>query len=505
MSWDFRDETNKHGLSETGNCIDHMKATNVSPGKYCINPSLFQPSVVSNLRCFCPGHSRTAVNRAVETIPGNSLIAVLSSSALLLPASTAGVSASVHPVPMADKEAGSPIDGTSSQEAASDIFVAFEQIRSRASAHRSWRSPGEGSEELSSREHGSQENPGGEGTRYDHYGHVRRPNDAGIESEGMLITVLPSPLTTGGEDVRSSHRAHGVKVGSSGEEEGESQGRHGGAVEDAQKAWFEAGKAPGTRLGDAAPLPLLVFDTETFSALGELDERFAFQGGVAEWISRARLGSIDKDGTISAAEIDGSCCCGASPRRCRRLLGRRPSEVGRDIAPAPSCSEGTPVQHVHAREWGGQFVGFWPDESVRPSRGYSTETGKPGARRPGLDWHASDDDQRGQIGERMFGPSDTAGGDGVGQPKNLGDPRTNEDAVVDQWTRLPPAKLEALVQADADLFFLPLLLLQNSSGENCNFLFCSRGVRCAHKVGGGGGHCCCPGRFNFQGLRQIFG
>ncbi|CAM9968750.1 unnamed protein product, partial [Pylaiella littoralis] len=44
-------------------------------------------------------------------------------------------------------------------------------------------------------------------------------------------------------------------------------------------------------------------------------------------------------------------------------------------------------------------------------------------------------------------------------------PRTNDEIMIDQWNRLPAAKLEALVQADADYFFLPLLLLQQSPGE----------------------------------------
>lgn len=368
---------------------------------------------------------------------------MLSTSALLLPAgSTADA-----------LEAAPPTNGISSQESASDVFVAFEQIRS------SWRPPGEETGDFLPRDDASRKNSGSDGARYDRYGHARHPNDdGGNESEGLLITVLPSHLTApGGEDAGSSRQAQGGRGASSGEEDGQGRDRHGGATEDPQPP-------PSTRLGDAAPLPLLVFDTETLSALGELDERFAFQGGVAEWISRAtRLSRIDQGGVVST-ETGTSCCCNASPRRCRGSpAGEKRSKTGSDDPTGPPCSDGTAVQHVHAREWGKRFVGLWPDESARPLRSPLDE---PDARRSGVDWHSGGDGQRGKIMEKQaFGPGAVADADEIGQPINSGDPRTTSAGVmVDQWTQLPPAKLEALVQADADLFFLPLLLLQHPSG-----------------------------------------
>lgn len=459
----------------------------------------FQPIFVrQKLRCFCPGRSRTAVNRAVETIPGNSLIAVLSTSALLLPASTGDVSAQVSPMPVGDKVAGSTINGISSKESTSDIFVAFEQIRSSFSARGSWRSPGAGTEGFGPSEGGTQRNPGAEGTRYDQHGHVRHPNNTGDESEGLLVTVLPSHVTTGGKDLWSSHQAEGVRGAQSKEEEGEGQDRHRGA-EDTWQASFEAGTPPlqpaatrqplRPRLSDAAPLPLLVFDTQTFLALGELDERFTFQGGVAEWISRARLGSIDQDGAFSA-DTDGSCCCDAS--------SRKRSATGGDIPTGRPFSDGTAVQHVRASEWGKRIVESWPDESVRPPRGSSAETGKPDARRPGVAPYTGDGEQRGEIREQVFRPGESADADEDSQPRDFGTSRTSDDnIIVDQWTRLPPARLEALVQRDADLFFLRLLLLQHSSGENYECLFRRRSVHvrttarslsCVHEPWQ---HCCC--------------
>lgn len=441
--------------------VDHMNATNAPPRNFC----------VQNLRCSCHGRSRTAINRAVETIPGNSLVAVLSTSARLLPASTADVSAPAPSMPMADNEAGRTINGILSQQSSSDVFVVFEKIKSAVSARSSWMSPAERAAEFGPREDGSQRNPGAGGTRYDHYGHARYPNDAGDDSRGLLITaVLPSDVTSDdvtsdGEDVWSSHRAQGDRVQSPGEEgEAERQDRHKG-TEGARQARSEAGPPRGARISDVAPIPLLVFDTETFWALGELDERFAFQGGVAEWISRARLGDVDGGGAVS---LDASCRCDASPRRRRRSPGRQRSETGRDFPTGPACSGGTTtaVHHVHAREWGKRFVGTWAADGVRPSTAsFSEETGKLDERRPGVGWPASDDGQRGEVGKRVVETSEVAGVDEAGQPRNLGD-RTSEGATVDQWTRLPPEKLEALVQADADLFFLPLLLLQNHSGEH---------------------------------------
>lgn len=406
----------------------------------------------------------------METIPDNSLIAVLSTSALLLPASTVDASIPASPMLVADNVAGSTIDGISSQESASDIFVAFEQIRSSFSARSSWRSPGEGTGEFGPREDGSQRSPGAEGTQYDHYGYVRHPSKTVNESEGLLLTVLPSHVTTDGG---SSRQAQGDRGASSVEEEGENQDRHKGG-EDTQQARLKAGtpplnpaatrRPPGTTLSDAARVPLLVFDTETFLALGELDERFTFQGGVAEWMSRARLGSIDQGGAIGA-EIDGSCCCGASPRRCRGSPGRAHPAMDDGVPTGAHCSDDTTVQHVHARKWGNRFVRSWPDGSMRPSRGSSAETEKMGVRRPGVDWRTNDDGQQGELGKQVFQAGDDADVDNISRrPRDIGDRRTGEETIVDQWTRLPPAKLEALVQADADLFFLPLLLLQNSSG-----------------------------------------
>ena len=403
----------------------------------------------------CPGRSIAAINRATGTIQGNSIVAVLSTSTLLLPASTADSPASV---PL--------INGMSSQESASDIFVAFEQIRSSAPDDSSWKAPGEGTGVSGGSDGGNRRNTGAEGTQNDHYGHSSHPRDAGNERACLLITVVPSHVPTdGGGGVRPSHQSQRDKGASSrGEEEGEGRDRQEGA-EDPQP--------PRAIIRDAAPFPLLVFDTEALSALGELDERFAFQGGVAEWISRARLGSIDQGGIVSA-EMDGSCCFDASTRRHRGSPGGVGSEMDRDNPTGRACSDGTTVvKHVHAGEWGGRFVGLWPDESVRPSRGSSAETEKPDARGPGVDWIFSDDGQRGGVEKRVFEPGEAADRDEIGHPRNLGDPRTaSEEVTVDQWTRLPGAELEALVQADADLFFLPLLLLlEHPSGEQWHFLF----------------------------------
>eukprot|EP00752_Nemacystus_decipiens_P014776 g13155.t1 len=379
------------------------------------------------------------------------MVAVLSTSALLLPASTVDA-----PAPAA------PINGIGSQDSASDIFVAFEQLRSNSASSRSpWASSlgkRTGAEFGASEDSGSRRrNSGAEGARYDQYGHVRHPNGTESGSEGLLMTVSPSRVTADrAADARSSRQAQqrGRGASSWGKDEGEGLGRREAA---------EGRQTPNMRLRDAAPLPLLVFDTETFSALGELDEQFAFQGGVAEWISRARMGSIDQGGAISA-EMNGSCCCDASSRRCRGSIGSERSETGRDLAPGPSCSDVT-VQHLHAREWGKRFVGLWPDEGARPPKASSLDTGSPDSRRSGVGWLSSDDVRGEEVEEPGFGPGQMVGVDEAGQRRNTWEPRTGDGVTVDQWTRLPPAKLEALIQADADLFFLPLVLSRRPSAS----------------------------------------
>eukprot|EP00752_Nemacystus_decipiens_P004611 g4210.t1 len=91
------------------------------------------------------------------------------------------------------------------------------------------------------------------------------------------------------------------------------------------------------------------------------------------------------------------------------------------------------VPHVHDSSWGERFVTPWPASGFQP-------------RCPTPEEHERSNEsvRSSGGGEQAFRSKGTPASEGI---------------IFDQWTRLPPAKLEALAQADADLFFLPLVVL----------------------------------------------
>ncbi|CAM9226878.1 unnamed protein product, partial [Pylaiella littoralis] len=390
----------------------------------------------------------SAINRAVESIPGSSVVALLSTSALLLPASTNTTSA-----PAAWNSSGGIFaedvrNNVRNEGAASDVFVAYERTKSSAALltssfplNRSGPpsgSPVRAPATFGHCDDGRHGNVGAYEARYDQYGHDLYRGNIGHQSSFLLVTASPSRLATyrqrdDDDDVTPSSPGRGrAKNAPPVEARGEyDQGQHHEA-----EARPPPPQSLAVRLSYVAPLPLLVFDTETFFAMGELDERFAFQGGIAEWISRAKFDGCRTPGTMRAA-------------------------TGHGTTTGSSCPDSV-VQHLHEREWGRRFVRSWPDErestdEVVQSRGPSAEQPVPDARYHRLDRCGGDGSPQEKVGG---GARSREGGDrdASGRSRGSGDPGTSKGITVDQWNQLCPEKLEALVQRDADLFFLPLLL-----------------------------------------------
>ncbi|CAN0268479.1 unnamed protein product, partial [Ectocarpus fasciculatus] len=208
-------------------------------------------------------------------------------------------------------------------------------------------------------------------------------------------------------------------------------------------------------LSDMAPIPLLVFDTETFLALGELDERFAFQGGIAEWINRAKFGSSNPD-----------CSCGHSSWRRTESPKETFAKANRRISTGLPCS-GINVRNAHEQEWGRRFISSWPKPGERSVDGVHA-SGYMAEQQVGDELYArvhplSRGVDHSDVGSQAVSPNDMST-DGIPQPTAFFDRRASDEVSLDERNRLHWAKLEALIQADADLFFLRLLLLEQRSG-----------------------------------------
>lgn len=417
----------------------------------------------------------------MTTVPGNSIVAVLSTSVVLLPASTPNNS-----VPATSKSNGENVAGGISnddgvEETPRDIFVAYELMKTNLSIlsspvalnntdHCSGSPAGA---TLGHHDHGIPGTAGTEGARYDTHHRARQKNTPPCnQKKGLLVTASPSRLTT------SRQQHYGDDDGATSSDESVTENE----IAETWRRSESTGSSdsppvprepPAVRLSNVAPLPLLVFDTETFLALGELDERFAFQGGVAEWISRAKLDGRNQRSTNIG--IDDGYCCPAPFSRCDGSPEIESAARDHETVQGPSCSA-DPVQHVHEQEWSRQFVGLWSDdaastdETVDSGDATANHSNFPDNGSPRVDPLVNFGQQQDQAGERVLLGE---GGDGHGYnyPKDQDEgQRTNEEAPFNERQRLPEAKLEALVQADADLFFLPLLLLQQSPGERAHAL-----------------------------------
>lgn len=420
----------------------------------------------------------------MKTVPGNSIVAVLSTSTFLLPVST--VDPSTLESDCVNDGCGEFRNNSSEERRATDVFVAYERLRNSFSVHpptvgfncTGSQSPstGEATEATTSRGNGCKRGHlSAEDFQHLEVNHHR--SRISTHSEGLVVTAMPVHLTVGqgSDEVGHTNPRSSKKRQTAGVVRPEQRKvRHGqrhltnmGTADGARAtAPLTPPRSPAaTRLSHIAPLPLLVFDTETFSAVGELDERFAFQGGIAEWLSRVQIGSSDQ---IFNAHPGGDIfCCSTSSR-----AGHGSQNGGNATAEVDHSTEllgsDNVVWHLHQREWSERFIRPGPDEGACTEQtsewsGSPVENCAPDAPLDGMngvcDSKKNDgcqDQTSHHQGSRVDEPSEWNSDE---------DFTKSEVVMMDRWSRILPVKLEALVQADADLFFLPLLLGQPTSGE----------------------------------------
>lgn len=395
----------------------------------------------------------------MKAVPGSSVVAVLSTAAMLLPASAPGTFAPTISTLGPEYIPNAGNNSAAGGEETSDVFVGYERLKSTSSFLTSSSAPNQTDSSDGSRDGASGSlsllnedgciNAGVGGEWSNKFGHTHHRSDIGTR-EKLLVTAIPSRRATQSQCAGGSPVSSPLD-GGSGLPWVEGKREHGrdrrGKAQEAEKARPTSGPSsrlaqwqlPAKRLSNAAPLPLLVFDTETFVALGELDEQFAFQGGVAEWINRATFSSRDNSG---GTKTD--------------MLGTK-----RRTKSDASRSDQT-VRHVDKREWGTKYVGSCPEARLQPG-GSSIEQSVPIARSPSVDRHINDVPEGG-VNEQLFFRQG-AGADELFPREDSSNLATSGEVIIDQWNRLPLAKLDALLQADVDLFFLRLLLLPPPSGE----------------------------------------
>lgn len=390
------------------------------------------------------------------------MVAILSTSALLLPTSSVDTCTPTTK----DEECFDDVDSDAGREgAASDVFVAYERLKSVVSVaipptessrmDCPFGSPVEATGNTPPNDNRPSP-PGAEGRRKNEGDHLRHRSNIDRQRGGLLVSALPPRTTSDRRGDRDDH----VSAWSQGSAQQEGHGQ-GVAQETETAEWIPSRsspplapprEAPATRISDTARIPLLVFDTETFLALGDLDERFSFQGGVAEWISRAQPSSAS------------DCSYNNAGRHPGALNTVRPAtEYG--SATASPCT-GLAVKHVHERKWGRLFVRTWPGYSAgtasRRTAG-STEEHRMGEAQHRSADTLEDGVQRDKPLEQILRQG--KGGDGFRQLEYSRDPPAPDEVVIDKRNQISPEALEALVQADSDLFFLPLLLEAPSPGE----------------------------------------
>lgn len=433
------------------------------------------------------GLARAAVNLAMKTIPGNSIVAILSMSALLLPTRTLDSSGSAS---MDTENGHNDVNSATRSEGVSiDIFVAYERLKNSPlvvpspmalnKTMASYASPREATGSFSPSEKGGYRDASWEGVPYDECEHLRDRSGVGDEIEGLLVTALPPRVTSD----QPGDRGNGLPRRPREKDDpravppvGEVNHAQGGFTE-TEAAWLghsrgmqppppQSPRSPspppprprqpvGKSLSDMAPIPLLVFDTETFLALGELDERFAFQGGIAEWINRATFGSGNH-----------SCSCGHSSWRRTESPKEMFATANRKASTGLPCY-GIGVRNVHEHEWGRRFLQSWPnrgESSVNGvhARGFIAKRQAGDELHPGV--HLSRGVSQSDDGKQTALPNGISR-DEIQQPNDLADQHASDEGIIDQRNRLHSAKLEAMIQADADFFFLRLLLLEQPSGE----------------------------------------
>ncbi|CAM9370803.1 unnamed protein product, partial [Choristocarpus tenellus] len=155
-----------------------------------------------------------------------------------------------------------------------------------------------------------------------------------------------------------------------------------------------------------APLPLLVFDKDTFATLGDIDEGFLLQGGIADWMSRAH-------------HISGRVKCATKGDSNDSRMGESARwREGKDAA--------LDSIHWHSWVWEEQFI-----SAYQPVEKWE-DVVQNGNRREGL-------------GDASFFLQDNARGE------------EERSSVVDALTTVQPRELSMLAQMDIDLYFLQLL------------------------------------------------
>ncbi|CAM9423268.1 unnamed protein product, partial [Ectocarpus sp. 12 AP-2014] len=420
----------------------------------------------------------SAVNLAMETVPSNSIVAVLPMSVLLLPARTLDSSGPAS----TDTEHGhSDVDSAARSEgAAIDIFVAYERLKSSSPVFPSPMTLNKTKASSSS----PREAKGyfgasvSEGVPNDECKHIRDRSGDGDEIEGLLVTALPSRATSDRQGdcgngflrfpqekdgPRAIPLVGGVDYGKVGSKEiGAAWLGHSRGLQPPPPQSPRSPSPPpprpreliGKSLSEMAPIPLLVFDTETFLALGELDERFSFQGGIAEWINRAKFGRGNHD-----------CSCGRSSWRRTGSPKETLAKPSRRTSTELPCS-GINVCNVHEQEWGRHFMSSWSEPGERSvdgvhAREFTAEQQVGDELHPSVH-PASRGVDHSEAGNQTV-VSNCISGDGIQQPTNVADRHACDEVSLDQRNSLHWAKLEALIQADADLFFLRLLLLEQPS------------------------------------------
>lgn len=464
----------------------------------------------------CPAltaeRSSAAINRALKIIPVNSVVAVLSTSTSLFPTDMVS-----RPIPASSQPGVEffPGDGGGfgGSWTAGDIFVAYERLHSSASActsevatgygHASFGPPqnfagpfGRGDDST----HGG--GSGGTGGLYEEYNDVSDRARSSNKLLRILVTASPPGVMAGQRhqpDVTVPRDKADTKAVSSAMAEDEKAGGDQRNAEDGAATGQPTKTRPGApaaasplsvlptptptpkmtvRLSDAAPFPLLVFDVETFVALGELDEGFAFQGGIAEWISRATSWSSEG----SDADMD-----------CPSFLNQRQGQGRQSNGKTDDKSYSrrgfavkNAVRHVHDREWGRRFVRSWSTVYNEDGKHFRTDAASDANSdtRAAAENIASEDSTgappiSGASDASVVGGQSGMCEDWAGNQKLLrvcDQPRSGQpsesaklperETKIDQWGSLPPGRfLEQLVQADADLFFLRLALSKSSTGE----------------------------------------
>lgn len=417
----------------------------------------------------------------MKTVPDNSVVAVLSTSAILLPSEAAEAT-------NGDADSTCRVCAESS-----DVFIAYERLKSKLSLaptiafedeDSSWWSEVRATEKFCSQEHGDHASASSEGASHDECGNVS------THSSGLLVTAVPFDCDIDWQDddgdctSASSSERVGADDGASEKSRdnqipyrSEDGGKHerarstGSPLPPTVRPPPPSQKRPAMRLSQMASLPLLVFDVETYIALGDLDERFAFQGGIAEWMSRAKVSNSSEIISDKCARDDG-CPCRACDRR-RPGVG---DAARRAIEGTRLSFSGSQARHVHEYGWGKRFVRSWSDTGGREGddaqpRGSTSTVKDAGPHKycPRVD-RIRDDEQRSASQERLCQKEGIETG-GSCQIEDDGNRNWDEEVVLDQTTRLSKEKVEALVQADADMFFLPLLLQQSAPGERIMYKY----------------------------------